>query len=99
MRRSRWNILNIEILINKETFETIKLDDSNQWGYTWTDLSPKYTWTVEEFVPEGYAVEYAKYGNVVFITNILEDLVKLILILYLEWKDLGGKSYATIIFY
>ncbi len=67
--------IKVNLLRNNKVYDTITLDKSNQWMYTWTKLDEDYTWKVEEVVPSGYIVEYEKEGNIVFITNVLENLV------------------------
>ena len=55
---------------NNEAFETITLDDSNNWRYTWTDLTDEYTWSVDETqIPAEYVKTVVNQGNDWTITN------------------------------
>lgn len=65
----------VNLLRNGVVYDTVKLDMSNQWMHIWNNLDKKYKWTVEEVAPEGYIVEYDKENDIIFITNVIENLI------------------------
>ena len=76
--------------------EDIVLNEENQWTYTWDELDDRYTWTVEEVVPEGYEVSYKTEDNTVFITNKNDyepepEVPPVDLTVKKEWSDQGNK--------
>ena len=79
-----------------EQVEDIVLNEENQWTYTWDELDDRYTWTVEEAVPEGYEVSYKTEDNTVFITNSNDyepepEVPPVDLTVKKEWSDQGNK--------
>lgn len=61
----------VALLRNGTEYETVTLDDSNNWSYTWSRLNDKYNWTVQEVeVPDGFTafIDRAS-GNSFTITN------------------------------
>ena len=80
----------------REQVEDIVLNEENQWTYTWDELDDRYTWTVEEAVPEGYEVSYKTEDNTVFITNSNDyepepEVPPVDLTVKKEWSDQGNK--------
>ena len=54
----------------KTAVETVRLDASNNWTYSWKDLHSYGNWQVMETnIPYGYTPVYTTQGNVVTITN------------------------------
>ncbi len=50
--------------------ETVILNESNNWSYTWQELSPEGNWQVIEVnIPKGYTPSYHSENGVVTITN------------------------------
>lgn len=50
--------------------ESVRLDASNSWTYTWKDVKLDGAWSVKETIlPKGYTPSYSTSGNVVTITN------------------------------
>lgn len=63
---------NITIHLLKEgtVYDTITLNESNQWEYTWKDLNTKYHWSViEANVPKSYTVSITQEGTSFIVTN------------------------------
>lgn len=60
------------LLRDGETFETVELNEANQWTYTWDELDDRYNWSVEEDVPAGYEVTYKTEDNKIFIVNHMD---------------------------
>lgn len=82
--RKVWNTLNnntnhginlpksitIELLLNDEVVDTIKLSNENEWKHTWTDLPKSDSYIVREInVPKGWTVTYQKEDNSFIVTN------------------------------
>ena len=60
----------VNLLKDGEVYDTVVLNEENDWQNAWNRLSDEFTWTVEEVeVPEGYEVSYATEGEVTTITN------------------------------
>ena len=58
-------------LYNGETvYETVRLDASNNWTYTWKDPDVYGNWQITESnIPKGYVPSYSVSGKVVTVTN------------------------------
>lgn len=62
--------INIVLLRDGEEYDTVELNQNNNWQYTFKDLSNEYIWdVVEEKVPENYKVTIEKENNIVILTN------------------------------
>jgi len=59
----------VDLLQNGEVYDTVTLDASNNWRYTWEDLEKKYKWSVVEETPEGYDVKITRAGITFMVTN------------------------------
>lgn len=60
----------VELLLNGEIVDTIKLDNENEWKHTWIDLPKSDSYTVREInVPKGWTVTYQKEDNSFIVTN------------------------------
>lgn len=59
----------VHLLRDGEKYEEVKLNNDNQWTYTWDDLDDRFQWSVEEEIPQGYEVSYKTADNKIFITN------------------------------
>lgn len=66
---SRPKEIKVKLLRNGEVFDTVVLNDKNNWRYEWTGLDASYTWKVSEEVPDGYSVTISLDGTTFFITN------------------------------
>ena len=62
----------IQLLRNGEVYDTVTLNDDNNWRYTWSNLDDSYTWTVVEKECEGYTVQIERDGITFVITNTYE---------------------------
>ncbi len=73
-------------------YDSVVLDEDNDWTYRWTGLDADYTWTVtEKEVPNGYTVSIRKEGITYVITNtyhpdVEKDEIKVIKV----WDDNGN---------
>lgn len=69
--KNRPTSIEIQLLKDKDqVVETVQLNQSNAWSYTWKNLASEYSWTVRENnVPKGYSVSYRKSGDEVIVTN------------------------------
>lgn len=62
--------ISVSLLRNDRVFQTVQLSKSNNWRYTWNNLSSEYDWSViENSVPNDYGVSYSQNGNILSITN------------------------------
>lgn len=60
----------VSLLRNDRVLYTVRLSQSNNWRYTWNNLSTGYTWSViEDTVPDDYTVSYSREGTIFTITN------------------------------
>jgi hypothetical protein len=66
--------IQVHLLKNGKTVDTVMLSEENQWTYTWTGLIPNADWSVEEDVPDGYTCETKEWGNVFTLTNYRKDI-------------------------
>ncbi len=61
--------IDVYLLCDGELFDTVKLNEKNNWRYTWEELEDGHRWNVTEKVPEGYTVKIEKEGITHVITN------------------------------
>ena len=60
----------VALLADGEVIDTVVLDESNNWTYTWSELDGSRVYTVQEVnVPNGYIVSYAYNDFGVVVTN------------------------------
>lgn len=62
----------VQLLRDGEVYDTVTLNDENNWRYTWSNLDDSYTWTVVEKECEGYTVQVEQDGITFVITNTYE---------------------------
>ena len=54
----------------EKAVETVRLDASNNWSYTWTDLAARGNWQITEInIPKGYTPSYQVKDGVITVTN------------------------------
>lgn len=62
----------VDLLRDGEVYNTVKLDESNNWTHIWSKLAPGHDWTVRETdVPDGYTSSIERIGTTFRITNTL----------------------------
>lgn len=62
----------ISLYDDGELYDTVVLDQDNNWQYKWEGLYGGTVWTVnEKRVPTGYEVKVAKQGNRFVVTNTM----------------------------
>lgn len=62
--------ITIELLLNDEVVDTVKLSNENEWKHTWIDLPKSDSYIVREInVPKGWTVTYQKEDNSFIVTN------------------------------
>jgi len=67
---TRPDSISVTLLRDGEAYETVELNDGNNWTYTWAGLSESYTWTVTEpDVPEDYTSTVEAVDGGFRITN------------------------------
>ena len=53
-----------------KSYETVTLNQENNWKYTWEDLEAGHEWkAVEQTVPSGYTMTSTQEGKTFIITN------------------------------
>ena len=62
----------VQLLRNGEVYDTVTLNDDNNWRYTLSNLDDSYTWTVVEKECEGYTVQIERDGITFVIKNTYE---------------------------
>lgn len=62
----------VQLLRNGEVYDTVTLNDDNNWRYTLSNLDDSYTWTVVEKEYEGYTVQIERDGITFVIKNTYE---------------------------
>lgn len=62
------------LLRDLQEYETVELNEGNNWQYQWENLSKNHVWNVvEKQVPNGYTVRYTTTSNTVTIINQSDD--------------------------
>lgn len=59
----------VQLFRNNDLSETVSLDKTNDWQYSWMESDPAAVWAAAELVPEGYSAAYQQEGNTFIITN------------------------------
>lgn len=67
--------ITVQLLCDGEVYDTVILNEENNWRYTWTDLDNGCTWTVAEKEQEGYKAEITREGITFVVTNTYEEAV------------------------
>lgn len=62
----------VQLLRDGKVYETVTLNEENNWRWMWGDLSGHSRWWVAEQVPEGYTVEISQEGITFVMTNTPE---------------------------
>lgn len=62
--------IEVQLLQNGKVWDTVTLNDKNNWRYIWKELNSQDAWQiVEKDVPKGYAVTVSQEGNTFIATN------------------------------
>lgn len=68
--KSRPTSVTVTLYNGSTAYQTVQLNASNHWRYTWNNLDASGNWQVTEInIPNGYTPSYHVSGNVVTITN------------------------------
>lgn len=65
--------IRVQLLREGEVFDTISLNEKNNWRYTWNDLDNQYQWTVVEKEVAGYSVQTERQGITFVVTNTYDE--------------------------
>ena len=65
----RPSYIEIQLLRNGKVYDTVKLNEKNNWRYKWDELDDDYRWTVVEKEVEDYKVSMEKRGTTFVVTN------------------------------
>ena len=64
----------VQLLRNGRVYDTVILNDGNDWTYVWRNLSDAYRYLMtEQDVPDGYTVDIIQDGGQFIVTNTLSD--------------------------
>ena len=62
----------VALLADNTLYDTVVLDQTNNWRHTWSDLSPTILWTVCEIdIPTGYIVQIGRENGLYGVNNIV----------------------------
>ena len=66
--------IEVELLRNGDVYETVILNEENNWRYAWYGLDGSYDWSViEKTVPDNYTVTVVTESQNVIITNTVSE--------------------------
>lgn len=81
--------IQVELLNGNTVYDTVTLNDANNWQYIWEDLPADGRWSVrEKYVPEGYTATVTESGDTFIITNTKEEETTTITAVKV-WNDAG----------
>lgn len=63
----------IKLLRDGSVYDTVVLNDKNNWRHTWDNLDSSYDWTVVEEPLEHHTVKIEKFGITFVVTNSYEQ--------------------------
>lgn len=67
---SRPREITVQLLKDGEVYDTVVLNENNNWRYSWSDLDNNYQWLVTEYeTPDGYTVSVEREGTAFVMTN------------------------------
>ena len=84
----------VEVTLYKDNaaYETVTLNEGNNWSYTWDDLTDEHAWSVDESdVPVGYTKSVSNEGDEWTITNTRAPKPVEITVSK-AWEHNGGKD-------
>ncbi len=62
--------ITVELLCDGKVFDSVTLNEDNNWRYQWNGLSALRHWTVvEASVPDRYTVSLSRFGKTFLLTN------------------------------
>ena len=81
----------VELLAGNQVYDTVTLNELNNWQYRWKGLDASYRWSVrEKYVPDGYTDSVTKSGNTFIITNTLDEEIETVSRQVIKiWEDSG----------
>lgn len=66
--------IEVQLLCDGEVYDTVTLNESNNWKFEWKGLSSHHAWTItEKFIPEGFVASLQKDSGVFLLSNINPD--------------------------
>ena len=66
--------IHVELLCNGEEYDTVLLNEENNWKYSWNDLDPNCSWLVTEEEFDGdYSVDISRDQYTFTIVNTVND--------------------------
>ena len=65
----------VQLLKDGQVWDTVILNQTNNWRHTWTGLDENARWQVAEpTVPDGYTVTVTREGDTFLVTNTCQDI-------------------------
>lgn len=91
---SKHQQVDVNLLRNGKVYETVTLDEQNDWTYTFDGLEKDgVSWNVAEAnIPDGYVAKYTVSGDTVTITNVEQDASQVDVTVKKTWNDNKGKG-------
>lgn len=62
----------VQLLCDGMVYDTVSLNEANNWRHTWTQLLERHTWTVVEKEMKNYTVEVTREGTAFVVTNTID---------------------------
>lgn len=59
----------VQLLRDGKVYDTVKLNQANNWRYEWTELDADHRWSLVEIRPDGYMVTISREGITFVVTN------------------------------
>ncbi|MBQ9717687.1 MAG: Cna B-type domain-containing protein, partial [Clostridia bacterium] len=81
----------VELLAGNKVFDTVTLNELNNWQHRWTGLDVSTRWSVrEKYIPDGYTDFVTRSGNTFIITNTLNATEETVSRQVIKiWEDKG----------
>lgn len=65
--------ITVQLLRDGKLYDTVVLNEANNWRYAWSELDSKYRWNLVEEAGENYTVQITREGLTFLLTNTWEE--------------------------
>ncbi|MBR5310919.1 MAG: Cna B-type domain-containing protein [Oscillospiraceae bacterium] len=65
--------IKVYLFCDGEVYDTVILNEENNWRHTWSKLEDGHSWTVSEEVPDRYTLTIEKKGITFVLTNSFDE--------------------------
>ncbi len=65
--------ITVQLLRDGKRYDTVVLNEANNWRYAWNELDSKYRWNLVEEAGENYTVQITREGLTFLLTNTWEE--------------------------